>query len=362
MTFHGRSLDDLPLAAYSTGVVPDEIEQPEQATEANLTDSAFSVVTSTAHDHGSPSEPGPDSASTARVGSRRFSLRLPFGLPALLRPKLTPIDEASAPFHAVHHEVRQPAADAPRMTVAPLQPAPTVAPRTLAASSYGVAPFGAPSHAVSAGATPVAAMPRGPGAFLRDLGGLLRGPGALLRGSGALSRDPRALLRDPRVLVGGIVAVGLVLLVVSILGGAGSGAAGPDASHDTTGAQATPVPVANASIELTNGLTGIYELSGQTGVGPAVDSRLAATWTDQLGNTLGLVGLASAGTRTTDANFVLTWSTVVNGAPMTFTSTDGECTIGMAVGAKAVNGTFVCKKLTSDDGSRTVDLRGSYRT
>ncbi len=351
MTFNGRSLDDLPLAAYSTGVVPDEIEEPEQATEATLTDSASSVVTSAAHDHGSPSEPGPDSASAARAGSRRFSLRLPFGLPALLRPRPTPIDEASAPFHPVHREAEQPVTLAPRMTVAPLHPAPTVGPSTLAASSYGAARFGAAPRAVQAGTTPVAGTSRGPGALLRDLRALLRDPGAL-------SRDPRALLRDPRILV---VGVGLVLLVVSILGGPGSGAAGPDASQGTAGAQATPEP-ANASIELTNGLTGLYALSGQTGTGPAVDSRLAATWTDQLGNTLGIVGMASAGTRTTDANFVLTWSTVVNGAPMTFTSTDGECTIGMAVGAKAVNGSFVCKKLASDDGSKTVDLRGSYRT
>jgi hypothetical protein len=52
----------------------------------------------------------------------------------------------------------------------------------------------------------------------------------------------------------------------------------------------------------------------------------------------------------------------VAGTPVTFTSTDSECTIGMAVGAKAVSGTFVCKRLTSDDGKTTIDLKGSYRT
>jgi len=34
----------------------------------------------------------------------------------------------------------------------------------------------------------------------------------------------------------------------------------------------------------------------------------------------------------------------------------------MAVAAKAVHGTFVCKGLASPDGKHVVDLRGSYTT
>jgi len=120
--------------------------------------------------------------------------------------------------------------------------------------------------------------------------------------------------------------------------------------------------VGAASVELTSSPTGTYELTGQTGAGPAVDSQVNATWGDGIGDTLGISGMASAGTRTTDAGFTLTWVTSVAGAPVTFTSTGGECTIGMAVGAKAVSGTFVCKKLASDDGKKTIDLKGSYRT
>jgi hypothetical protein len=53
---------------------------------------------------------------------------------------------------------------------------------------------------------------------------------------------------------------------------------------------------------------------------------------------------------------------LVDGAPVTFTSESSECTIGMAVQSKWVNGTFVCKKLKSDDGKHVVEARGTYRT
>ncbi|HXG26747.1 MAG TPA: hypothetical protein VNL94_07850, partial [Candidatus Binatia bacterium] len=75
-----------------------------------------------------------------------------------------------------------------------------------------------------------------------------------------------------------------------------------------------------------------------------------------------LTGPASSGTRTTDSTFSLTWTVMVDGTPVTFTSSDGECTIGMAVQPKAVTGSFVCKKLKSADGKITIDVRGTYRT
>jgi hypothetical protein len=52
----------------------------------------------------------------------------------------------------------------------------------------------------------------------------------------------------------------------------------------------------------------------------------------------------------------------IDGASVTFTSNSGECTVGMAVNSKTVSGTFVCKKLKSDDGEYVVDARGTYRT
>jgi hypothetical protein len=93
-----------------------------------------------------------------------------------------------------------------------------------------------------------------------------------------------------------------------------------------------------------------------------VNSQVNATWTDPLGQSLGISGLASQGTRTTDPNFVLTWTMLVDGSAVTFTSRSSECTIGMAVAVKAVHGTFVCKNLASPDGRHVLDLRGSYTT
>jgi len=241
------------------------------------------------------------------------------------------VDAASAPFQPVHPSVAAVGAFAAPMTAGP----------SFAASTLSVPSYGTPSITAPVSSSPPDGKP---------LGGL--------------ARNPRALLRDPKVLAGGVVAIGLALLGVSLLGGGGpsSGAGGPNSSEGTTAAQPTPVPPGAATVEVTSGGSGIYELNGQTGAGPAVNSQVNATWSDGIGDTLRLTGLASAGVRTTDANFVLTWVTSLAGAPVTFTSTGGECTIGMAVGAKVVSGTFVCKKLISDDGKKTIDLQGSYRT
>jgi hypothetical protein len=353
MTFHGRSLDDLPLAAYSTGIVPDENEELAQATESGASELGHDYAAATAHDHGSSAQAGAESKPGAVPGGgRRLSLRLPFRLPVLRRLMRTPIDQASAPFQPVHHAVEPGGAVAPSMAASQMHAAPALGAPALAAPAFRAVPFGSPPLGAPAGATPAGATPSGSRALRRDARVLLRD---------AL-RDPRLHLRDPRVLAGGVVVIGLVLLALSMLGGGGtSGAGGPGQSHGTTAAEATPVP-ANATVELTSGLTGIYALSGQTGAGPAVNSRVGATWADEFGDTLGLAGAASAGVRTTDANFVLTCTMLVQGAPVTFTSSAGECTVGMAVAAKAVNGTFHCKKLTSGDGRRTIDLQGTYRT
>jgi hypothetical protein len=176
---------------------------------------------------------------------------------------------------------------------------------------------------------------------------------------------PRAHLRDPRLLLTGVVAVGVILLALSLVGG-GAGPLGAAVASPTPGAPvvvATPEPVrGEASVEATGKLPGSFVLTGMSGFGPAVGSHIDATWSDVSGATLGLAGLASPGTRTTDARFVLTWTIPVEGVPVTFTSDAGECTVGMAVQPKSVTGSFVCKKLKSPDGKLVVDARGTYRT
>src|SRR5439155_1198077 len=66
MTFHERSLDDLPLAAYSTGVVPDEPEDLAPGAEPSSAEPAPGETTSTSPEPGSPAAPAaatsPDAA------------------------------------------------------------------------------------------------------------------------------------------------------------------------------------------------------------------------------------------------------------------------------------------------------------
>lgn len=176
---------------------------------------------------------------------------------------------------------------------------------------------------------------------------------------------PREHVRDPRVALSGVVAVGVVLLLGSLMlgGGAPSGVAA-NASPTAPAFVPTAAPPAGAaSVEATGKVgAGARELTGLTGSGPAVGQRIDSTWGDDAGTVLGLSGAASAGTRTTDSTFVLTWTVMVNGAPLTFTSDSGECTVGMAVQPKQVSGSFTCKKLRSPDGKVIVDVRGTYRT
>jgi hypothetical protein len=53
---------------------------------------------------------------------------------------------------------------------------------------------------------------------------------------------------------------------------------------------------------------------------------------------------------------------LVNNVAVTFTSRDKECTIGMAVGVRAVSGSIHCKDLKSADGKHVIDFRGTYTT
>lgn len=175
---------------------------------------------------------------------------------------------------------------------------------------------------------------------------------------------PREHIRDPRLLLTGLIGVGVVLLVGSLLFG-GSGLGGPataDASATAPTVFTPTVEPGNASVVVTGKVAATYELTGATGSGPAQAAHLDATWADTAGAQLGLAGPASAGTRQTAPDFVLSWTVLVSGAPVTFTSDDGECTVGMAVQPKTVTGSFVCKKVKSADGKLVVDAKGTYRT
>lgn len=340
MSFQGRSLDDMPLAAYSRGAVRDEDEVQEQLDQPGPATPGSSLAASTPHDPGAAGPaPAAATAAAATTGAPGRRLTLRFKLPSLRRPKAADGGAGAAGTAGSHAEV-EPPFHAVSPSVRPAQPTYIVD-----EVAYGV------GHGV--GQAPA-----------DEPHGQLWRPRTAdeLKDAGRRRLDPNVLLRNPRVLFGGIVVIGVALLGLSILNGGGpTSGSNADQSQGPGGAIATPAP-GDASVEVTSGKPGLFELTGSTGVGPAVDSQVDSTWTDALGNTLGLAGMASAGTRTTAVDFVLTWTMVIDGATMTFTSTAAECTVGMAVGMKVVNGTFVCKKLASDDGRLTIDVKGSYRT
>jgi hypothetical protein len=328
MSMQGRSLDDLPLAAYSTGIDPEEVEELDQGEDHGFAPPLApgshahdpNLASATAEVADAPTtEAMPAGGPGGLMPLRRRGVRLPdVRLPRLGRSKAAALAQA-APFQPVHQAAHQ---------------APGFQPVTY----QSVAPQLVPPAHRHVDVTP----PSEPGSLL--------------------GRLPRGSIRDPRVLAGGTVVVGLMLLGGSLLNGGGSTSGSvPSSSLGTTGAQATSAP-GNAAVEMTGATAGMYSLTGATGAGAAVDSQLDATWTDQLGESLRIVGLASQGVRTTDANFVLSWTMLIKNQPITFTSRDSECTVGMAVGPRAVKGTFVCKNLRSGDGKHVVDLRGTYTT
>lgn len=198
-----------------------------------------------------------------------------------------------------------------------------------------------------------------------DPDGLAASERTALSGSTPVAGLVAAARRNPRLALGAAGCVALIVVGVALLGGGGSTPSLPTASASPSApavVATAPPPTGSVSVEVSGKLTGTHALGGMSGGGPPVNGRIDATWGDATGMAFTLNGPASAGTRTTDATFVLTWSLVIDGQPTTFTSDSGECTVGMAVQPKLVTGNYVCKKLKSDDGSLVIDLRGTYRT
>jgi hypothetical protein len=338
MSFHGRSPDDMPLTAYTTGVTPDAEDEPQLVPDPGYTSVPAPSTPTADMQHAHAAADADAGAPAKKRRGRGISLRMP----ALGRGKSAPLQQAS-PF--------QPVAGAAAPAFQAVSDSTGASAAFQATSAY---PATRPFEPVT---RPAGGPPSG------KPGGKAAGKAGPVGPSGA-RQLPRPSVRDPRVLAGGTIVVGVVLLGISLLGGGGAnpGAGGPGSSQDNTGALPTPAVLGNASVELTGGGTGTFTLSGGTGAGPAVDNQVNATWTDPRGESLGLVGLASQGTRATDANFVLTWTMLVGNAAVTFTSNDGECVIGMAVDVRSVHGSITCEDLKSDDGKHLVAFRGTYTT
>jgi hypothetical protein len=171
------------------------------------------------------------------------------------------------------------------------------------------------------------------------------------------------LFRTSRLAAGAGFAVVVVVGLILLSGGGASPAA--TAATPTKGPVVAPTitpPSGEASLTLAGAVEGTFPVTGLAG-GQRVDATsVALGWGDALQTTLAIAGPLDRGTRTTDGRLVLTIGVLVSGQPVTFTSTAGECTIGMAQVGLKVQGSFTCHKLKSSDGKLSIEASGTYRT
>lgn len=333
MSYQGRSLDDLPLAAYSRGTVEEEPEEDLVAEPPHLSQQDAVAMAMGMEPVASPEPESAPEAGVPDAGRRGLSLprfSLPrFSLPRFALPKPPRMAIRGGQAAAVESPFQ--AAPQQAMSVAHV-PAPPATARVPA-----MAPAGATARR---------------GASLGDL-----------RGIGASLRNPRTAVRDPRVLFGGMIAIGLVVVGLSLLGGASGGIGGPGASASApAGAGATAGPGA-ATVLVSGRVETLFTLTGTAGFGRPSGPDLASTWSDAVsGATLSLTGRVGSVTRTTNANLVLTVTVPIGGVPVTFVSQAGECTIGMAEKVFSVTGSFNCPEVVSDDGRVELKITGSYQT
>ena len=331
MSFQGRSPDDLPLAAYSTGVVDDKPDE-EIVDESSHPHSQQEAV-ALAMGIDPPAKPEPEPAAPRRGRGRpRLSLPRP-SLPRASMPAMPKLGVrgrtaavAESPFHL----------EPPQM-------------------SMSMAQVRAEMAAATPTATP-AATPRATGVPGRTWGLNLGDLGATLR-------NPRTAVRDPRVLFGGLIAIGVVLLGVSLLGGGNAiGGPGPGATASAGPGIGVPAGPGPATVQVTGRIEGSFTLTGTAGFGKPTDGQLASTWADSEGGALSLTGHVGSGMRTTSGDLVLSVTVLIDGNPVTFVSEDAECFVNMAEKMANVTGSFVCEEITSADGRVKLKITGTYQT
>ena len=318
MSNQGRSLDDLPLAAYSTGVVADEPDEETVAEPSHLSQQEAIVLAM-----GAEPPPSTEPAPAAPRGGGPGLPRLSVPRPSLPRPSLPRLPRfggrtraaavAESPFSVAAPALAMPVARYPTSTPAPAPASPAIPGR-----ARGV-----------------------------DLGNL-----------GARLRNPRTAVRDPRVLFGGMVAIGVVLLGISFLGGE-PGRRGRARCQRQPGARGRRLPTTPgpASIQVTGDFEAAFDLTGTAAVGKPADGQLLATWDDGAGTSVTLTGRVGSVTRTTTSALTLAITVMRNGAPVTFTSEAGECTIGMAEKMFNVTGASSARR----SGATAAGTRSSSR-
>lgn len=171
------------------------------------------------------------------------------------------------------------------------------------------------------------------------------------------------LFRTSRVAAGAGFAVVIVVGIVLLTSGGTSPSA--TAATPTKGPTAAPTiapPSGDVALTLSGAATGTFNLAGLAGGQQVSASSVSLGWGDGQQTTLAIAGPMDRGTRTTDEHLVLTLGVLVNGVAVTFTSSAGECTVGMAPVGTKVQGSFTCHKLKSPDGKLTIEASGTYRS
>jgi hypothetical protein len=235
----------------------------------------------------------------------------------------------------------------------PTEPNDPAAP-VVAAMTATPTPPTAPPASVAFAATP--APPAAPGADL-PIPEDERPPGP------SLVARIITLFRTSRIAAGAgfaaVIVVGLLLL------SGGGNSPGATAATPSKGPTAPPVVVpasGDASVTVTGAVTGTFQLTGLAGGQHIEDGTVALAWGDAQQTTLSITGPLDRGTRLTDERLVLTLGVLVNAVPVTFTSNQGECTVGMAQVGTKVQGSITCHKLKGPDGKLSIEVSGSYRS
>jgi len=196
-------------------------------------------------------------------------------------------------------------------------------------------------------------------------------------------QDPTPTPRTIPTSLAVLVAAG-TLVVGVLLGRAWGGA------DEATPTLSVPVPSATASVTPTTGPSGVTptttpvagsvaagqaSLSLSGGINAAVSfgrlvtpaewtpppGTISLSWSGPGAQVLGLEGASFTSQVTTDAEHTLSFTVNVDGVPVAFSSTAGECTVTISPALPTqMGGTFLCTNLSSVDDAVSVNAQGSF--
>ena len=196
-------------------------------------------------------------------------------------------------------------------------------------------------------------------------------------------QDPEPTPRTIPASLAALIATG-TLVVGLLLGRAGGGSAeaiptlsvpvpsatassavttGPSAVSPTASPIAGSVAAGQASLSLSGGINTVVSF-GRLAT-PAEwtppPGTLALSWGGPGAQVLDLEGNSFTSQIATDAEHALSFTVNVDGAPVAFSSTAGECSVTISPALLSqMGGTFICTNLSSVDDAVSVNAQGSF--